>query len=87
MPLHGVREVLGIQPEAQAFKVLVFPIRNNLLGSPHFMTGHLAKPQQHASCGGVPDARDLHAGPCILQISVTLPEVYQGFCQHSVILV
>ena len=47
------------------------------------MTG----PQQRASHGRIPDARDLHAGPCILWISGTLPEVYQGFHQHSMTLV
>ena len=51
------------------------------------MTGHPAEPRQHASCGGIPDARDLHAGPHILQISGTLPEVHQGFHHHSMTLV
>ena len=51
------------------------------------MMWHPAKLQQCASCGGIPDARDLHAGLCILQISGTLLEVYQGFRQHSATLV
>ena len=45
--------------------------------------GHPAEPQQCGSCGGIPNARDLHAGPHVLQISGTLLEVHQGFCQHS----
>ena len=36
--------------------------------------GHPAELRQHASCGGIPNARDLHTGPCILCISRTLPE-------------
>ena len=87
VPLHVVREVLGIQPEAQAFKVLIFPVRNCLLGSPRLAMGHPAELRQCASCGGVPDARDLHTGLCILRISGTLQEVYQGFHQHSTTLV
>ena len=51
------------------------------------MMGHPTKPQQHASCGRIPNARDLDTGPCILQISGTLPEVYQEIHQHSVPLV
>ena len=86
--LHVVfREVPGIQPEAQAFKVLIFPVRNLLLGSPCLAMRHPAEPRQCASHGGIPDAGDLHAGPCILWISGTLPEVYQGIHQHSVPLV
>ena len=68
---------------ASVFKVLIFPVRNCLLGSPCLVTGHPAELRQRASCGGIPNARDLHAGPCILQISGTLTEVYQGICQHS----
>ena len=64
-----------------------FKVRNCLLGSPCLMMGHLAKPRQCASCGGIPNARDLHAGPHILWISRTLPEVYQGICQYSMPLV
>ena len=41
----------------------------------------------NVNCGGIPNARDLHAGLHILWISGTLLEVYQGFCQHSVTLV
>ena len=51
------------------------------------MTGHPAEPKQCVSHGGIPNARDLHAGPCILWISGTLLEVYQGIHQHSVPLV
>ena len=40
------------------------------------MMGYPAELQQDVGCRGVPDARDLHAGPCILQLSGTLPEVY-----------
>ena len=36
--------------------------------------GHPAELRQHASCRGIPNARVLHAGPCILWISRTLPE-------------
>ena len=32
---------------------------------------------------GVPGARDLHAGPCILRTSGALQEVYQGIHQHG----
>ena len=81
MPLCGVQEVLGIQPEAQAFKV--FPVRNCLPGSPCLAMGHPAELRQCA----IPNARDLHAGLRILWISGTLPEVHQGFCQHSATLV
>ena len=45
--------------------------------------GHPTEPQQCVSCGGIPNARDLHAGLCILWISRTLPEVHQGIRQHS----
>ena len=87
MPLHCVLEVLGIQPEAQAFEVLILPVRNCLLGSPCLAMRHPAKLRQCASHGGIPNARDLHAGPCILWISGTLPEVYQGIYKHSMPLV
>ena len=43
VPPHGVQEVQEIQPEAQAFKVLVFPVKNCLPGSTCLMTGHPAK--------------------------------------------
>ena len=86
-PLHCVQEVPEIQPEAQAFKVLIFPVRNHLPGSPCLMMRHPAEPQQCASCGGISNARDLHTGLCILQISGALLEVYQGFHQHSATLV
>ena len=85
--LCGVRETLGIQPEAQAFKVLMFPVVNHLLGSPRLTMGHPAEPQQCANCRGVPDARDLHTGLRILWTRGTLPEVYQGFHQHNMTLV
>ena len=49
--------------------------------------GNPAEPRQCVGCRGVPDARNLHTGLRILQISGTLPEVYQGFCQHSATLV
>ena len=51
------------------------------------MMRHPAKLRQHASHGGIPNARDLHAGPHILWISRTLLEVYQGIHQHSTPLV
>ena len=51
------------------------------------MTGHPAEPQQRVSCGGIPNARDLHTGPRILRISGTLLEVHQGIRQHSMTLV
>ena len=51
------------------------------------MTEHPAELRQCVSCGGIPNARDLHAGPHILWISGILLEVYQGFCQHSMTLV
>ena len=73
--------------KAQAFKVLVFPVRDHLPGSPCLAVGHPAEPQQRASCRGIPNARDLHAGPCILQTSGTLPEVHQELHQHSTTLV
>ena len=44
---------------------------------------HLAEPRQCVNHGGIPDARDLHAGLLILQINRALPEVYQQICQHS----
>ena len=50
-------------------------------------TRHPAELRQHESHGGIPNARDLHTGSCILQIGRTLPEVYQGICQHSAPLV
>ena len=53
----------------------------------HVSRQHPAEPPQCASCGGIPDARDLYAGPCILRISGTLLEVYQVFHQHSTTLV
>ena len=77
-PPRCVQEVLEIQPEAQAFKVLIFSVGNHLLGSPCLVTGHPAEPQQFASCGGIPDAIDLHAGLHVLWISGTLLEVHQG---------
>ena len=48
---------------------------------------HPAEPRQCVSHGGIPNARDLHAGPCVLRISGTLPEVYLGIRQHSAPLV
>ena len=36
---------------------------------------------------GIPDARDLYAGLCILWTSGALQEVYQGVCQYCVPLV
>ena len=48
---------------------------------------HPAKPRQHVSHGGIPNARDLHAGLHILWIGGALPEVYQGIHQHSTPLV
>ena len=73
--------------EALALKVLVFPVRNCLLGSPHLAMGHPAEPRQRVIHGGIPNARDLHAGPHILWISGTLLAVYQGIHQHSAPLV
>ena len=74
---------LKLKPSKCSF----FPVGNHLPGSPCLVTGHPAEPQQRVSCGGIPDTRDLHAGPCILWISGTLLEVHQGFCQHSATLV
>ena len=48
---------------------------------------HPAEPRQHVCHGGIPNARDLHAGPHVLWINGTLPEVHQGICQHSMPLV
>ena len=87
MPPHCVQEVPGIQPEAQAFQMLIFPVGNCLPGSPCLTTRHPAKPRQRVSHGGIPNARDLHAGLCILWIGGTLLEVYQGICQHNAPLV
>ena len=42
--------------EAQALEVLVFPVRNHLLGTPRLATGHPTDPRQCASHGGIPDA-------------------------------
>ena len=36
----GVREVLEVQFEAQAFEVLIFPVRDCVLGPSHLMEGH-----------------------------------------------
>ena len=36
------------------------------------------------SHGGIPNARDLHPGLCLLQTGGALPEVHQGICQLSV---
>ena len=44
-------------------------------------TWHPTEPRQCVSHGGIPDARDLHAGLCVLQISRALLEVYQGIHQ------
>ena len=41
-PLHCVQEVLGVQFETQAFKVLVFPVGNRLPGSSHLAMGNSA---------------------------------------------
>ena len=41
---HLCMEFPGIQPEARAFKVLIFPARNCLPGSPCLVMGHPAKP-------------------------------------------
>ena len=41
---RGVREVPGIQPEAQAFKVLIFLVGNHLPGSPCLAMRHPAEP-------------------------------------------
>ena len=41
--------------------------------------GHPTELRQCVSHGGIPNARDLHAGLCILWISGTLSEVIKGF--------
>ena len=53
---------LKLRPSKCSF----FSVGNCLPGSPCLMIGHPAEPQQHVSCGGIPDARDLHTGPCVL---------------------
>ena len=87
MPAHGVREVPGVQFEAQTFEVLILPVGNRVPGPSCLAEGHPAKLGECVGHAGIPDARDLYAGPCILQTSRALQEVYQGVCQHSVPLV
>ena len=40
MLARGVREVPGVQFEAQAFKVLIFPVRDRVPGPSHLAEGH-----------------------------------------------
>ena len=47
-------------------------------------------PTQLGECvghAGIPYARDLYTGPCVLRASGALQKVYQGVCQYSVPLV
>ena len=44
------------------------------------MEGHPTQPGECAGHAGIPDARDLYAGPCILWTRGALQEVYQGVC-------
>ena len=86
-PACGVQEVLGVQFEAQAFEVLIFPVGNCVPGPSHLMEGHPTQSGEYVGHAGIPDARDLYAGPHILWTSEALQEVYQGVCQHSTPLV
>ena len=51
------------------------------------MEGHPTQPGECAGSAGIPDARDLYTGLCILWTSGALQEVYQGVCQYCAPLV
>ena len=68
-------------------KCLFFQLEIVYLAHHILSTGHSAQLRLRASHGGISNAQDLHAGPCVLQTSGVLPEVNQGIHQHSVPLV
>ena len=51
------------------------------------MEGHPTQPGECVGHTGIPDARDLYAGPRVLWTSGTLQEVFQGVCQYCMPLV
>ena len=67
--------------------MLIFPVGDCVPSPSHLVEGHPTQLGKCAGHAGIPDARDLHAGPCILWTGRALQEVYQGVCQYSVPIV
>ena len=67
--------------------MLIFPVGNCVPSPSRLVEGHPAQPGKRAGCAGIPDARDLHAGPRVLWTSRALQEVYQGVRQYCMPLV
>ena len=84
--VHGIREVPQVQFEAQAFKVLIFPVGNRVPSPSCLTEGHPTQPGEYVGCAGISNAQDLYAGPRILSTSGAL-QIYQGVCQYCMPLV
>ena len=67
--------------------MLIFPVRNRVPSPSRLVEGHPTQLGECACRAGIPNARDLYAGPRILWTSGALQEVYQGVCQYCVPLV
>ena len=67
--------------------MLNFPIGNRVPSPPRLVEGHPAQPGKRTGRAGIPNSRDLHAGPHVLQTSRALQEVYQGVHQYCMPLV
>ena len=62
--------------------MLIFPVGNHVPSPSRLTEGYPTQPGERAGCAGIPNARDLYAGPRVLRTSGALQEVYQRVCQY-----